>query len=375
MTAAARLDRLAAMTSGGRNVSPVLGSPSAEPRGLPAVSVVVPCYNYGRYLPGAVTSALSQPGIETRVIIVDDASTDDSLEVAQRLAAADSRITVVPHPRNQGHIATYNDGLTRADGEYVVLLSADDLLAAGAVRRAVDLLQANPRVGFAYGLTEEFLDEPPPVADVGARSWTLWDGRTWLDRRARSGHNCINCPEVVMRTSLHRKIGWYRADLPHSGDFELWMRAAAKADVGRVNGAVQAFYRVHPASMQRTQYGTLLADLIGRRAAFDAVFAPASGSTLDGGQLWSTARRTLAGEALSHAARFLEGDGAEPEQAAALIDFAGQTYERPEELRQWRAVERRRSGGPRARVLGVLAPPVRAINGKVRWRRWRWTGI
>ena len=61
--------------------------------GAPRVSVVIPCYNYGRYLPDAVASALDQDGLDVDVLVVDDASPDDSAEVARRLAAADPRVS------------------------------------------------------------------------------------------------------------------------------------------------------------------------------------------------------------------------------------------------------------------------------------------
>src|SRR5437660_6584650 len=73
----------------------------------PRVTVVVPCYNYGRYLPQCLASALDQPGVDVDVVLVDDASTDGSGDVAEELAAADSRITLVRHAVNAGHIATY----------------------------------------------------------------------------------------------------------------------------------------------------------------------------------------------------------------------------------------------------------------------------
>ena len=110
-----------------------------SPRALgrtPRVSVVIPCYNYGRYLPAAVASALDQQGLDVDVLVVDDASPDGSHLVAQELAASDPRVDVLVHENNAGHIQTYNDGLARAEGDYVVLLSADDLLPT--LRRALD---------------------------------------------------------------------------------------------------------------------------------------------------------------------------------------------------------------------------------------------
>ena len=68
--------------------------------------MVVPHYNYGRYLPVAVESVLAQDGVDVDVIIVDDASTDGSLEVARRLAATDDRIALVEHEVHQRHIRT-----------------------------------------------------------------------------------------------------------------------------------------------------------------------------------------------------------------------------------------------------------------------------
>jgi cellulose synthase/poly-beta-1,6-N-acetylglucosamine synthase-like glycosyltransferase len=83
------------------------------------VTAVIPCYNYGHFLPQAVNSVLDQSGVRTRVVIVDDCSTDDSLEVAKGLARADSRVTVIAHAVNEGHIKTYNDGLDQVRTEYL----------------------------------------------------------------------------------------------------------------------------------------------------------------------------------------------------------------------------------------------------------------
>ncbi|MGZ4476136.1 MAG: glycosyltransferase family 2 protein, partial [Nocardioides sp.] len=120
-------------------------------RTRPRVSVVVPCYNYGRYLPDAVGSALDQSGLDVDVLIVDDCSTDDSAAVALRLADADPRVRLLRHETNRGHIQTYNDGLAAVTGDYVVLLSADDLLTPDSLTRAVALMEAHPRVGLVYG--------------------------------------------------------------------------------------------------------------------------------------------------------------------------------------------------------------------------------
>ena len=98
---------------------------------MSTVSVVIPCYNYGHFLRDAVASVLeNQPGVDVRVLIIDDASPDGSGETARAIAASDQRVEAVVHSSNRGHIAHSNEGLARhrADGQYSMLMSADDQL-------------------------------------------------------------------------------------------------------------------------------------------------------------------------------------------------------------------------------------------------------
>src|SRR6516165_6226075 len=126
---------------------------------MSSVSVVIPCYKYGHFLEDVVASVLDdQAGVDVRVLIIDDASPDDSAEMARKIAAREPRVEVAVHEANKGNIATFNEGLLEwADGDYSVLMSADDRLTPGALRRARDLLDACPRVGFVYGHPLHFL--------------------------------------------------------------------------------------------------------------------------------------------------------------------------------------------------------------------------
>jgi glycosyltransferase involved in cell wall biosynthesis len=273
----------------------------------PTVTVVVPCYNYGHFLPAAVASVLGQDGVAADVVVVDDASPDGSVEVARALARSDARVTVVAHERNRGHIATYNDGLERVTGELCVLMSADDRLAPGALARAAALLRHHPEVGLVYGEAVEFTDEPPAVAGE-ARAWALWSGASWFERRARAGTNLIKSPEVVVRSSVQRQVGGYRAELPHSGDLDMWLRVASVSDVARVVGPAQAFYRVHAANMhtavfERDSARSMVVDLEQRMLAFDHAAQFAQGQLAEADRLKAVARASLAEEALTLAAR------------------------------------------------------------------------
>ena len=350
----------------------------SEPlRRRPTVTVVMPCYNYGHFLPRALASVLGQPDVDVEVIVIDDASPDGSGAVARRLAAADDRVRAIVHERNRGHIATYNEGLEQAGGDYVVLLSADDALTPGALARATALLEAEPSVGLVYGFPVVFDDEPPAVR-TAVRSWTVWGGAEWIELRCRKGENCIHNPEVVLRTSVQHAIGGYDPALPHSGDLEMWLRAAAVADVGRVNGPGQAFYRVHRASMQRTTYAGHVTDLQGRLDAFRSVLVGPCARVDRGEELYATARRSLAIAAVRYARLAYEHGRADSEPVAEYLAFAQRVWPDVCRHRGWRAVQRRAAQQPERLAHGALWRGRRVVadlEGRVRWRRWRRTGV
>ena len=202
------------------------------------VSVVIPCYRYGRYLPTAVESVLSQDDVDVEVIVIDDASDDESPEVV-RSYGGDTRVHTVLHEVNRGHIATYNEGLAQARGDYVLLLSADDAISPGALGRAVSLMQRHPRVGLVYGHVDEF-HTTLPHPDVTARSWSTWGGHEWLRRTASRSRNPVYTPSVVMRREAWEGIALYDGRVPHAADMLLWFQTAVNWDIGRVNNRAQA---------------------------------------------------------------------------------------------------------------------------------------
>jgi hypothetical protein len=341
---------------------------------------VVPVFNYGRYLESCLRSVLEQDGAELEVIVIDDASSDDSLAVANRLAGEDPRIRVIAQPRNRGHIPTVNEGMAQVRGEFVVKLDADDLLTPGSLRRSLALLDAHPEVGLVYGFPVTFHEDPPPPARTAVRSWTVWPGRDWLRLRCLRGTNCIRQPEAVIRAAVLREAGPYDPELPHTSDFAMWMRLAALADVGRVNGAEQGYYREHAQSMSRTVNGGLLTDVAQRLRAFDRTLTdPALTGTprlpsATAAELRDLAHRAVAREAVGHAISAYARGVAEQEPPDGFLEVARQAYPDAHLLREWRALDRVRrlaATHPSMRVREVA----RDLGYRYRWRRWRWSGV
>ena len=353
--------------------------PAGKPAGRPRVSVVVPCYNYGRFLGACVDSVLAQEHVDVDVLIVDDASPDGSGDVADAIAAREPRVRVLRNAVNRGNIATYNIGLERVEGTYALLLSADDMLTPGALSRAVALMERHPSVGFVYGWSIEFAQEPPPPARTRTRTWSVWKGEDWLRDNCRRATNVIRSSDAVIRRSVLQRVGGYRGDLPHSGDHEWWMRAAQVADVGMVCGVDQLYYRMHAANMSRTLYASTLTNLRETRRAFDA----ALDGSVGGDPARLAALRLLAYASLARRALWLASwdymsgpDGAA--NAAAYRDFAVTLDPRVAGSRRWRALRRREAAGfdraRRARAFRAREM-VRDLEGRIAWRRQRFSGV
>jgi Glycosyl transferase family 2 len=339
--------------------------------GRPLVKVVVPCYEYAEYLPGCIRSILDQEGVSVRVLIVDDCSPDDTPAVAGRLGSEDERVEYHRNERNLGLIRSVNRGLEwAADSDYVVVLSADDLLAPGALQRSVGVMESHPEVGLTYGRAVHFESgRPLPDLDRRWRGTKIRRGEDWIRIRCRMGHNCIASPEAVVRTSVQRRVGLYDLPSHHASELNMWLRIAAVSDVAYVRGAAQALYRIHPDSMLRTMLKSgAMTDVATRRTAFEGFFATAGAELAEGRRLRDTARRALAKQALWRASRAYDRgqlDDAEGTPAQEWVDFALETYPDARRLREWRGLWlRRKIGAGRS----LLFPPFLATGASQRLR-------
>ena len=342
-------------------------TPAKKLERVPTVSVVIPCYNYGRYLRQCLQSLMTdQPGITLEILIVDDASTDESLKTAYDLQAEYGCVRVIAHPTNRGHIATYNDGLAAATGEFVLLMSADDLATPGALTRSAALLAADESVGMVYGNAIHFVGNPPPSRSDG-RAWIVWSGADWLMARCRSGYNVVASPEVMMRTSVLRSIGLYRPDLPHAGDFEMWLRTSAVSNVGFLVGVDQAYYRHHDGNMNTSMFhaGTArgqLIDLQQRWLSFEAVFTGVGSRLKNVEHLAGIARHTIARQALAMV-NYAYARGFRDFPVDDFVAFARQVNPQADRMKAGRAYGRRKRAGMMSLALHPLWAP-----SAVAWR-------
>jgi glycosyltransferase involved in cell wall biosynthesis len=302
--------------------------PSPGRQDLPTVDVIVPCYNYGRFLHTCINSVLDQQGCQVRVLIIDDCSTDDSLVIARAIAATDARIRVIAHAENRGHIGTYNEGIDWLAAEYMLLLSSDDMLAPMALARAVTLMESNPKVTFVYGTSIQFTDEAtvaaeytsPQVSRLDLATGSIQQGSAFIRQLCAKPINPVETATAVVRTAMQKRVGGYRPELPHAGDMEMWLRLAAHGDVGFIP-TPQAFTRIHTKNMRHSAKAERMrGDYEQRHWAFRIFFTTHADQLNDARSLACIAYRSLAEEVLWAAARGFEE--ADDPAVAVLVDLA-----------------------------------------------------
>jgi hypothetical protein len=208
----------------------------------PRVSVVLTVYDYADHVGDALRSVALGDLRDIEVVVVDDASTDDSVEVVLRAQAEHSwlPVTLVRRGRNGGLPAARNLGIRLARADYVFILDADNEVEPRGIRQLAEALDAHPEAGFAYGTIGGFTADGP--ADL--LSWLDWD-----PERLRYG-NFVDAMAMLRRTAWEA-AGGYTEDPTLYGweDFALWCAMADAGVTGIHLRTIVARYRLSPHSM------------------------------------------------------------------------------------------------------------------------------
>jgi len=223
----------------------------------PGVSVVIPCYNLGRYLYESLASALQQTLQPLEVIVVDDGSTDDYTRLV---------IDTIDHPQvrvirqeNRGLPAARNAGIRMARSPFICCLDADDRLLPTYFERVLPLLESDPQVGFVTGHYREF------------------DGRSGVVAPSTCALPDMLVVNRAIVTSLFRREAWERAggyceELSGMHDWDLWIGILEAGYRAEVVPEILFEYRVRPGSMYATtsqpeNYARLVGQIVERHAS------------------------------------------------------------------------------------------------------------
>jgi glycosyltransferase involved in cell wall biosynthesis len=247
---------------------------STSPR--PLVTVVVPTYNYGRFIGETLASLRAQTFENWECVVVDDGSTDDTGEVVARAARSDPRVRYL-RQQNQRQAVAKNTGLADARGRYVQFLDADDLVEPRKLERQVEFLEANPDVDIVYGSVRYFHTERP---EERLRAM-FGEDRPWMPEVSGAGKGLVlelvRINILVINAALVRReaiddVGPFDAGLPPVEDWDYWIRCALKGkrfEFRDFEGTL-SLVRAHAASTSR-QAASVLAAWRALRAKIDTL--------------------------------------------------------------------------------------------------------
>jgi glycosyltransferase involved in cell wall biosynthesis len=205
------------------------------------VSVIVPSYNHGIYLPDAIDSVLNQTHSSVEVIVVDDGSTDNTREAAARYG---DRVRY-EYQSNQGLAAARNTGLRLVSGDFVVFLDADDLLLPTMMEQGLKRFEAQPdagvvHCGWIYAST-----------DLSDLSWRKTPTREGLLFKTFAHSIPLPCHSMLFRLPVLRKVGSFDATTGPSEDWDVWLRIARCGVRWASVKQPLVINRMHPVSMSR----------------------------------------------------------------------------------------------------------------------------
>jgi glycosyltransferase involved in cell wall biosynthesis len=240
------VEQLSAMAeSGAAGVSPQSAAP--------LVSIIVPSFNGASWLREALDSLLAQTYSNVEILLLDDASIDDTPAIA---AEYEARIRYIRQPQNMGIYDNVNVGIAQAKGELIATYHADDIYLPTMVEEQVAYLQTHPEVGAVFA--------SDILVDAEAREY----GRIKLPKEVRGEqplpypvvlnallsykNNFLVCPTAMVRASVHRNVGVYRQDkYRNTSDVEMWLRIARRYPIAVLEKHLMKYRHFHGNSSQR----------------------------------------------------------------------------------------------------------------------------
>lgn len=197
------------------------------------VSIVLPTYNRCYCIGRAIDSVLRQTYTDFELLVIDDASTDDTETLIQKIAETDARVRYFRQPQNSGASAARNEGIRRAKGSCIAFQDSDDVWKADKLEKQMRILEEDPEIGLVYCMYEgrkkdgTFVHIPDDSMEKSLLHGDMY--------RLLLQGNVIGAPTAVVRRECLAKSGLFDEELTCLEDWELFLRIAKEQKIGYVD--------------------------------------------------------------------------------------------------------------------------------------------
>jgi glycosyltransferase involved in cell wall biosynthesis len=220
----------------------------------PLVSVIIPVFNAGPFIKETLNSVIAQTYRDIEIIVINDGSTDNSLEAIRSIG--DRRINVQSIPNSGGPARPRNNGMKMAHGEYIAFLDSDDIWLPSKLEKQVSFLQGRPEVGLVYPLYQHF-DENGDEFEIFPRERRRFSGGGEKFFQYLLKESEIPTSGILMRRELTEKIGLFDEHPLATAveDFDYLLRASFFTSAACLE-EVLLKYRRNPTSISKASLTT-----------------------------------------------------------------------------------------------------------------------
>jgi glycosyltransferase involved in cell wall biosynthesis len=200
---------------------------------MPKVSVIIPSYNHEKYVAEAIQSVLDQTFQDFEIVITDDGSSDKTVEVIKNFE--DPRIKLFCFEINQGGTAAANNCIRNSTGEFIAMLSSDDVFLPDKLEKQVKFINKSPQVGAVFGYAQIINEEGKDLCDDKNYYCQIFrqENKTrhhWLNHFFYKG-NCLCHPSAMIRRECYNQVGLLDERLMQLPDFDFWIRLCKKYEI------------------------------------------------------------------------------------------------------------------------------------------------
>lgn len=217
----------------------------------PIISILLPFYNNAIFFEECLESIRMQSFEDFEVIMVNDGSTDESLEIAKAYSEKDNRFKLFSFDENRGIVAALNEGIEKCQGEYIARMDADDVMLENRLERQYRFALENPSIDL-YGCQVELQRTDAPVTN-GQKNYIGWSNSLLTDEAIKEEmfvESAIIHPTFFMKRDFMEKMGGYQ-DNPWAEDYDFILRAFNNgARFGKLNEKL-LIKRDHPERVVR----------------------------------------------------------------------------------------------------------------------------